>query len=37
VDRGHNQLVIEKSDADIEMLEQDDIRIGRGMLCWRER
>ena len=37
VDGKNNKVVIEKSGADIEMLEEDDLNVSGGLLYWRER
>jgi type IV pilus assembly protein PilY1 len=33
----NNRVIVEKSGADLETFEEDDVDIGRGLLYWRER
>jgi type IV pilus assembly protein PilY1 len=33
----NNRVIVEKSGADLETFEEDDIDVGRGLLYWRER
>jgi hypothetical protein len=32
-----NKVIIEKSGTDIEMIDEEDIDVGGGLLYWRER